>query len=56
MERRATRSLSDRMADLDRMIAETGDPTGCLAKVREALEFQRLTWRTVGRRSGDRVL
>ena len=56
MDRRAGRSLSDRMADLDRMIAETGDPTGCLAKVRQGLEFQRLTWRTIGRRSADRDL
>ena len=38
------------------MIAETGDPTGSLAKVRQGLEFQRLTWRTVGRRVGDRDL
>ncbi|MEO6338876.1 MAG: hypothetical protein ABIO39_02455 [Caulobacteraceae bacterium] len=44
------------MADVDRMIDETGDPTGSLAKVRQAIEFQRLTLRTVGRRNSDRDL
>jgi hypothetical protein len=54
MERRKTQSLQDRMAELERLVAETGDPTGALAKVRESLEFERLTWRIVGRRKGDR--
>jgi hypothetical protein len=56
MDRRRTQGLPERLAELDRWIVERGDPTGSLAKVREGLLFERLKWRTVGRRATHRTL
>ena len=56
MDRRRTQEIPARLAELERWIVERGDPTGSLARVREGLLFERLKWRTIGRRAADRTL
>jgi hypothetical protein len=54
MERRLNPRPTERIADLDRQIAESKDPTGLLSRIRNVAVAQQQTLKIVGRRAEDK--